>query len=168
MASRPTDDELQEMLRALPRPGPPTGFAEGVMERVRAEERRNRFRPWLLAAAAVALVASGLFVRSVWTELKTESDEALLAVAPNMESPAEIIDSDRQEFEAILEEYRLLVEEIEAMRHLGGEPPYGPLIRLGGNGDLDLFLDLESYLAHPDRPSSTSLVVPAIDRNPRY
>ena len=45
MAGRPTDDELREMLRALPRPEPPSGFAQSVMVRVRADARRRRIRP---------------------------------------------------------------------------------------------------------------------------
>ena len=166
MAGRPTDDELREMLQALPRPEPPPGFTGRVMARVRAEERRRRFRPWLVAAAAAALVASGLLVRSVWTGSGAGSEEALVAAAPGAE-PGGITDPERREFEAILEEYRLLAEEIEAMQRLGGDSPYGPLIRVGGNENLDLFLDLESWLNRPARPPGASLVVPASDRRPR-
>lgn len=165
MAGRPTDDELREMLRTLPRPEPPSGFAEGVMARVRAEERRRRFRPWLLAAAAAALVASGLLVRSVWNGAGTE--EPLVAEAP---TPAEPVvagapaDPDVREFEEIVREYRLLAEELETMRRLGGDSAEGPILRIGGDEEVDLFLDLESYLDPPARPSGASLVVPASTR----
>ena len=155
MAGRPTDDEMREMLRALPRREPPSGFAQSVMVRVRAEERRRRIRPWLLAAAA-ALVASGLLVRSVWTGAGTE--EALVAEAPAPADPA------LQEFEEIVQEYRLLADELEAIRQLGGDSPDGPMLRIGGNDDLDLFLDLESYLDGAARPPGASLVVPASNR----
>ena len=179
MAGRPTDDELRNVLRTLPRPEPPPGFAEGVMARVRAEERRRRFRPWLLAAAAAALVASGLLVRSVWDGAGSGNEETLVAAAPEsnpaVDSTGDSVvdpvvgsaDPDRQEFEELLAEYRLLAEEIETMRRLGGEPPYGPLIQVGGNEDLDLFLDLKSYLDGPARPPGASLVVPAGNRRPR-
>lgn len=168
MAGRPTDDELRAMLRALPRPEPPSGFAEGVMTRVRAEERRRRFRPWLLAAAAVALVASGLLVRSVWDG--TGTGEPVVAEAP---APAEPVvtaapaDPDLQEFEEIVREYRSLAEELDAMRRLGGDSVEGPILRIGGDEEVDLFLDLESYLDRPSRPPGASLVVPASNRRRR-
>lgn len=165
MAGRPTDDELREMLRALPRPEPPSGFAEGVMTRVRAEERRRRFRPWLLAAAAAALVASGLLVRSVWDAPGTE--EPLVADTPAPAEPGaagEPADPDLEEFEEIVREYRSLAEELDAMRRLGGDSIEGPILRIGGDEEVDLFLDLESYLDPPARPPGASLVVPASNR----
>lgn len=164
MAGRPTDDELREMLRTLPRPEPPSGFAEGVMTRVRAEERRRRFRPWLLAAAAAALVASGLLVRSVWNATGTE--EPLVAEAPAPAEPAVAApaDPDLREFEEIVREYRRLAEELDAMRRLGGDSVEGPILRIGGDEEVDLFLDLESYLDPPARPPGASLVVPASNR----
>ena len=163
MAGRPTDDELRAMLRALPRSEPPSGFAEGVMSRVRAEERRRRFRPWLLAAAAAALVASGLAVQAVWNGAGNEDPlvAAAPAAAPAADAPA---DADLQEFEAIVREYRMLADELEAIQQLGGDSPDGPMLRIGGNEDLDLFLDLESYLDPPARPPGASLVVPASNR----
>ena len=167
MAGRPTDDELREMLRTLPRPEPPSGFAEGVMTRVRAEERRRRFRPWLLAAAAAAVVASGLVVRSVWDRAPSGSDAPIVAESP---APAEPVvssgpaDPDLQEFEEIVREYRSLAEEFDAMRRLGGDSAEGPILRIGGDEDVDLFLDLESYLDRPARPPGASLVVPASNR----
>lgn len=165
MAGRPTDDELREVLRTLPRPEPPSGFAEGVMTRVRAEERRRRFRPWLLAAAAAALVASGLLVRSVSDGTGTE--EPLVAEAPAPAEPAVAAapaDPDLQEFEEIVREYRSLAEELDAMRRLGGDSVEGPILRIGGDEEVDLFLDLESYLDRPGRPPGASLVVPASNR----
>lgn len=164
MAGRPTDDELREMLQALPRPEPPSGFAEGVMARVRAEERRRRFRPWLLAAAAAALVASGLVVRSAWFGTPSGRDAPLVAETPAPPAVATPADPDLQEFEEIVEEYRLLAEELETMRDLGGDSVEGPILRIGGNEDLDLFLDLESYLDRQARPPGASLVVPASNR----
>ena len=165
MAGRPTDDELRAMLRGLPRPEPPSGFAEGVMTRVRAEERRRRFRPWLLAAAAAALVASGLLVRSVWDG--TGTGEPVVAEAPAPAEPAVAgapADPDLQEFEEIVREYRSLAEELDAMRRLGGDSVEGPILRIGGDEEVDLFLDLESYLDRPARPPGASLVVPASNR----
>ena len=165
MAGRPTDDELREMLRALPRPEPPSGFAQSVMVRVRADARRRRIRPWLLAAAA-SLVASGLLVRSVWDGAASGNEEPLVAAAPASNPPAAPVsaDPDLEEFEEIVREYRLLAEELETIRQLGGDSPDGPMIRIGGNDDLDLFLDLESYLDRPVRPPGASLVVPAANR----
>ena len=165
MAGRPTDDELREMLRALPRPEPPSGFVQSVMVRVRADARRRRIRPWLLAAAA-ALVASGLLVRSVWDGAASGNEEPLVAAAPASNPPAAPVsaDPDLEEFEEIVREYRLLAEELETIRQLGGDSPDGPMIRIGGNDDLDLFLDLESYLDRPVRPPGASLVVPAANR----
>lgn len=168
MAGRPTDDELRAMLRGLPRPEPPSGFAEGVMTRVRAEERRRRFRPWLLAAAAAALVASGLLVRSVWDG--TGTGEPVVAEAPAPAEPAVAgapADPDLQEFEEIVREYRSLAEELDAMRRLGGDSVEGPILRIGGDDEVDLFLDLESYLDRPSRPPGASLVVPASNRRRR-
>ena len=166
MAGRPTDDELREMLRALPRPEPPAGFAAGVMSRVRAEERRRRFRPWLLAAAAAALVASGLTVRSVWFGTPPGNDVPLVAETPDA-AAAPQTDPDIEEFEEIVEEYRLLAEELETMRRLGGDSVEGPILRIGGNDDLDLFVDLESYLERQARPPGASLVLPASNRQRR-
>ena len=168
MAGRPTDDELRAMLRGLPRPEPPSGFAEGVMTRVRAEERRRRFRPWLLAAAAAALVASGLLVRSVWDG--TGTGEPVVAEVPAPAEPAVAgapADPDLQEFEEIVREYRSLAEELDAMRRLGGDSVEGPILRIGGDEEVDLFLDLESYLDRPARPPGASLVVPASNRRRR-
>ncbi len=168
MAGRPTDDELRAMLRGLPRPEPPSGFAAGVMTRVRAEERRRRFRPWLLAAAAAALVASGLLVRSVSDGTGTE--EPLVAETPAPAEPAVAAapaDPDLQEFEEIVREYRSLAEELDAMRRLGGDSVEGPILRIGGDDEVDLFLDLESYLDRPSRPPGASLVVPASNRRRR-
>ena len=170
MARRPTDDELRELLRALPTREPPAGFAEGVMARVRAEERGRRFHPGLLAAAAVALVASGLLIRSVWNG--TERAEPLAATTP---APAPVpppepaiaaapADPDLREFEEIVREYRLLAEELEAIRRLGGDSVDAPMLRIGGNEDLDLFLDLESYLDRAARPPGASRVIPASTR----
>lgn len=166
MAGRPTDDELRNALRRLPRPEPPSGFAEGVMARVRTEERSRRFRPWLLAAAAAALVVSGLVARSVRDGAGPPNDEPLVAEAPAPDAPAAAIPADPnlQEFEEIVREYRLLAEEVEAMRRLGGDSVEGPVMRIGGNDDLDLFLDLESFLDRPSRPPGASLVVPASNR----
>ena len=162
MAGRPTDDELRAMLRALPRPEPPAGFAAGVMARVRAEEQRRRFRPWLLAAAAAALVASGRTVRS-WIGTPPGSDVPLVAETPDAAATPQT-DPDIEEFEEIVEEYRLLAEELETMRRLGGDSVEGPILRIGGNDDLDLFLDLQSYLDRQARPPGASLVVPASNR----
>lgn len=167
MAGRPTDDELREMLRALPRREPPSGFAEGVMTRVRAEERRRRFRPWLLAAAAAALVASGLVVRSVWDGTPSGSGAPVVAETPAPAEPAVTAapaDPDLQEFEEIVREYRSLAEELDAMRRLGGDSVEGPILRIGGDEEVDLFLDLESYLDRRGRPPGASLVVPASNR----
>ena len=168
MAGRPTDDELRAMLRALPRPEPPSGFAAGVMTRVRAEERRRRFRPWLLAAAAAALVASGLVVRSVSDG--TGTGEPVVAEVPAPAEPpvaAAPPDPDLQEFEEIVREYRSLAEELDAMRRLGGDSAEGPILRIGGDEEVDLFLDLESYLDRRARPPGASLVVPASNRRRR-
>ena len=167
MAGRPTDDELREMLRALPRPEPPSGFAEGVMTRVRAEERRRRYRPWLLAAAAAALVASGLLVRSVWDGAPSGSDAPIVAETPAPAAPVVAgapADPDLEEFEEIVRAYRRLAEELDAMRRLGGDSADGPILRIGGDEDVDLFLDLESYLDPPARAPGASLVVPASHR----
>ena len=168
MTGRPSDDELRAMLQALPRPEPPSGFAEGVMARVRADARHRGLRPWLLAAAAAAVVASGLVIRSVRDGSGTEPPRVAAAPAADVRAAdvSEIRDPDHREFAAIVEEYRQLAEEVEALRRLGGESPYGPLIRVGGNEELELFLDLESYLNRPPRPAA-SLVVPAADRRPR-
>ena len=175
MAGRPTDDELRKMLQSLPRPEPPSGFAARVMAKVRAEERRRRARPWLLAAAAVALVASGLAIQSLGgalfggTDGTSDDRDRVVAGASALDGAA--ADPERDEFEAILAEYRSLANEIEAMRRLGGEPPYGPLIRVGGSEDLDLFLDAESYLNWPvgsgGGPRRVPVVLPASDRRPR-
>ena len=165
MSGRPTDDELREMLRTLPRPEPPSGFAEGVMARVRAEERRRRFRPWLLAAAAAALVASGLLIRSVGDGAGTDGPRVADAPAPvEPVAPGAPADPDLQEFEEIVREYRRLAEELDARRRLGGDSAEGPILRIGGDEDVDLFLDLESYLGRPARPPGASLVVPASTR----
>lgn len=158
MAGRPTDDELRKLLRALPRAEPPAGFAEDVMARVRVEERRRRFRPWLLAAAAAALVASGWMVRSAWFGTPSEGD------APRVAGTPVAADPDVQEFEEIVEEYRRLAEEFEVMRRLGGDSVEAPMLRIGGNEDLDLFLDLESYLDRAARPPGASRVIPASTR----
>ena len=137
------------------------------MALVRVEERSRRIRPWLLAAAAAVLVASGFLVRSVWTGASSGNEEPLVAEAPAPDPaalPASPADPDLQEFEEIVQEYRLLADELEAIRQLGGDSPDGPMIRIGGNDDLDLFLDLESYLDQPARLPGASLVVPASNR----
>ena len=88
-----------------------------------------------------------------------------MAAAPESEAAVDVpTDPDLQEFEEIVREYQQLAEELEVIRQLGGDSPNGPLIRVGGNDDLDLFLDLESYLDRPSRPPGASLVVPAANR----
>lgn len=151
MTNRPTDDELRAMLRDLPRPEPPPGFAEGVMARVRAGERRRRIRPWFLAAAASLALGSAL---------------VLHALAPGPARTAAAPDPERLEFEEIRAEHRRLAEEIEAMRRFAGEPPYRPLVRIGGSEGMDLFLDLQSWLDSPAPAAGAPAVVPAADRRP--
>ena len=118
-----------------------------------------------MVLAAAALVASGLLVRSVGNGTGTE--EPLVAETP---APADPVvagvpaDPDVREFEEIVREYRRLAEELEAMRRLGGDSAEGPILRIGGGEDVDLFLDLESYLDPPARPPGASLVVPASTR----
>lgn len=152
MTRRPTDDELRTLLRELPRPDPPPGFAEGVLARVRAFERRRLARPWLLAVAASLVFGAALVLR---------------ALAP---APVAAPDPERVEFEEILAEHRRLAEEIDAMRRLAGEPPLRPLLRIGGSEELDLFLDLQPWLDSPAPPAGVDpggpAVVPAADRRP--
>ena len=172
MPQRPTDDELRAALRDLPLPDPPPEFAGTVMARVRSEHRKRRFRPWLLAAAAAALVATALVARSGRDGFSGGGGEsasvARTAAPPTPERLGpERLGPERLEFEAIAEEYRLLAEEIEAMRRFAGEPPFGPLVRIGGSGQVDLFLDIESYLDRPAGSAGPPAFVPVSDRRPR-
>lgn len=57
-------NELEQRLRSvLARRDPPPGFTERVMSRIRdAGPRPSRGKPWLAAAAIVAMVAGGALV----------------------------------------------------------------------------------------------------------
>ena len=167
MPQRPTDDELRAALRDLPLPDPPPEFAGTVMARVRSEHRKRRFRPWLLAAAATALVASALVARSGRDGFSGGGGESASVARTAAPPTPERLGPERLEFEAIAEEYRLLAEEIEAMRRFAGEPPFGPLVRIGGSGQVDLFLNIESYLDRPAGSAGAPAFVPVSDRRPR-
>ncbi len=177
--NRPTDAEIRRMIVELPRPEPPEGFADGVMDRVRAEERWRRRRPWFLAAAAVVLASA-------------------LAISFGRESAAPVVAESapadpREELAALQDEVRSLREAMALMDALrgapGGDPtpslrrarfpgapenagsPVVPLVRIGGDDDLGVFLDLESLLdggGFPARPPSVSpRVLPVSDRTRR-
>lgn len=170
MSKRPTDEEIRGMVRDLPRREPPPGFARKVMNRVHAEHARRRFRPWLLAAAAaVAGLALTLLLSSGRHGFAPGSGDGgqLAETDPSTEFQRAPLDSERREFEAIREEYRQLAAEIEVMRRFAGDPPVGPLVRIVGSDELELFFDLQSYLDLPPRPAATSTVVPASDRGRR-
>ncbi len=176
-----TDSEIRRMVAELPRPEPPEGFAAGVMARVRAEERRRRWRPWFLAAAAAVVVASAFAI-------SLNREPAAPPVAADSGPPP--LEDPREELAAIQDEVRSLREAMALMDALGGAPstagsplrrrapapgpsaaPTLPLVRIGGDDDLGLFLDIESLLdggAFPARPSAVSpRALPASDRSRR-
>lgn len=160
--TRPTDDEIRALLADLgarPRPEPPAGFTGAVMARVRAEERARGRRPWLFAAAAAAAVLAVSLPAALSRFGAPEPPPAPRAAAgPPVEVgppgtprplPAASADPARDELEAIRAEMRRLAAEMERARRFAGEP----VIHIGGSGDLDLFLDLESLW--PAAPAGT-------------
>ncbi len=122
------DDALKGALRDMKRTdeAPPPGFADRVMARVR-RERRRRF--WTLAVAASALIAGAFAARSA-----VVPEPALVAADP-----------DLRELEALREDYRLLLEELDRARRLSAEP----VVPFGAHDDLDLFLDVRSLWERP-------------------
>lgn len=164
--TRPTDEEIRALLADLgsrPRPEPPAGFTGAVMARVRAEERARGRRPWLLAAAAAAVLALSLpAVLARLGVLRPPSAPRAVAELPVEVGPpgtprslrAAPADPARDELEAIRAEMSRLAEEMERARRFAGEP----VIHIGGSDDLDLFLDLESlWPAAPGRSGAAAL-----------
>ena len=172
MAGRPTDDELREMLRALPRPEPPSGFAAGVMDPGAGGRAAPPLPPLAARRGSGGAGRFGAVGPVRWDGTGTEEPRVAEAPAPAEPAVAEApADPDVQEFEEIVRQYRLLAEELEAMRRLGGDSAEGPILRIGGDEDVDLFLDLESYLALPPgrrAPRSWSPPPPARAGDPKF
>ena len=161
--SHPTNEEIRALLSELPRPAPPPGFTEAVMERIRRERRRRIPRIlWLAAAAAFAIPASTLLLApgGPTTVPGPAADVAARGAASLPESP------ERAEFEAIRADYRRLAEEMELLRQFAGESPGraapGPMVRIGGSDQLDVFLDLRAFIESAPRSAlPESAVIPA-------
>jgi len=83
------ENELIEMLRALPKTSPSAGFSDGVLRRIREGARPRRTIPWGASALlAAAVIAGAGFAR----------------------------ERHRREARAIREETRAIAREIEGMK----------------------------------------------------
>ena len=172
--SRPTDEEIRALLSELPRPEPPPGFADAVMARVHRERHRRRWIPriawWAAAAATLAIFASALLLAP---DDREGAPPPVADAGSTQEREALAPSAERAEFEALRADYRRLAEDMELLRRFAGESAGsagggglpGPLVRIGGSDQLDLFLDLGSFLELPPvSASSRPVVVPASDR----
>lgn len=169
---RPTREEIRALLSGLPHPEPPPGLSDAVMARVHREgRRRRRIRriPWL--AAACVLLASALFLVP---GDQAEVPARVAEMVPGGEAGAGALSrsAERVEFEAIRADYRRLADDMELLRQFvaelpgngSGAGPSGPLVRIGGSDQLDLFLDLRPFFELPPSATPTPAVIPAADR----
>lgn len=121
MSPRPTDRELDRLLSELPRAAAPPGFARRVLADLDATPRPHGGRRWLLAVAGAAALAAGLWL--------------LPQAAPRQQTLAES--------QALEQEHRLLVEELEALKASLRDGVEAPVLYLGGTEGLDVVLDLQ-------------------------
>jgi len=129
------DEKLTRTLGSLPREGARPGFTAGVMRRLesprRPPVRRLVRQPWLVATAALLLLAFAFGAREAW---HLRQQQVALAQLEQLEA-------ERQALEAELRGLRRRVAEAR------------PEVYLGGDNRLDLILDLEQ-LGRQNRPAA--------------
>jgi hypothetical protein len=129
------DDKLTQSLGSLPRESARPGFTAGVLRRLegprRPPVRRLVRQPWLVATAALLLLAVAFGAREAWHLRQRQVALAQL----------EQLESERQALEAELRSLRRRVAEAR------------PEVYLGGDNRLDLILDLEQ-LGRQNRPAA--------------
>ncbi len=154
------DDDLKKALAGMKKTEweLPAGFADQVMARVRRERRRP---PWLLLAAAAAVVVTAVVLRAAWSPPpEVEAPRVARESAPAGDSGRIPARDDLRELEALREEYRLLLRDLERTRMLSNEP----MVPFGVHDDLDLFLDVQSLWEHPPPSFSGERVIPVSRR----
>ena len=132
---RMRNEDVERLLRELPRDQPPADFTDRVLARLdaRAARARGRRSSLLAAAAAVAAVV-------VWTS-------GYLAERYERSSAAERVESLRRE-------YRDLRDELDQVRALAEQ--LEPVLRLGGTEDVEFVFDLRELAADGEHPREDS------------
>lgn len=124
-------DELDHLLRSLPRETASEAFTRQVVTRVTTGDmpppgRRAAFR-FAMAAAGLVLVLSSVTVQR-WQENR-ERQEA------------------RRKVEQMRDEYRVLERELRDLMRLAAESQ--PLVRVGETEEFDFVVDLRDFTAGP-------------------
>jgi hypothetical protein len=116
-----SDEELQGLLRSLPREGASEGFTEGVMARL-DEVRRPLYRdPRLALAASLVLAVALWFGIGSWRDARQQ-------------------DHARERVRALRTELEELQKDVSLMRELA------PVLYLGGDDEVDLVIDMRRVL----------------------
>lgn len=123
------DQQLNEILRSLPRQGAPEGFTEQTVSRLGDGRpvRRNWRRVALVATACAALIGLGV---PLGLELRQQAKQERV----------------RDELERLLDDHQQLKQQLAALRASQAQEP--ELLYLGGTDSADYVVDLRQ-LARP-------------------
>lgn len=138
-----SEDPIKRALSGLPRESARPGFVNQVLARLPRQraERPAWMRPWVLAAAGLAL--AGVYLAAwQWEQKSRAADE-------------------KQRRAALLQEHDELAAELERLRELSVRER--PVLYLGGNEQLDVVLDLGRPADSLVHPAAYGNAVPPID-----
>lgn len=130
------DEQLNELLKRLPRRDSSSGFTGRLLARL--DETRNRpvLFPWAAAAALISMVTVAGLTGHYFIDKEQQ----------------------RQKIEAFRAEQQEIVLELQELKRLAEES--NPVIYLGGNEDVEYVIDLRAVEFNPGqiRPASYSTV----------
>jgi len=126
------DEQLNELLRSLPRRDSSAGFTTRVLSRLDEERREPARFPWAMAAALAAFVTVAGLSGQYFVE-KQQSVERV---------------------EAFRVERQRITEELDELKRMAEQRE--PVIYLGGNEEAEYVIDLRSVEFDSIRPASYS------------
>ena len=130
------DEQLNELLKQLPRHDSSSGFTGRVLARVDETRNRTAMFPWAAAAALISTVTVAGLTGHYFIEQQQQ----------------------RQKVEAFRAEKQKIVLELQELKRLAEQSD--PVFYLGGNEDAEYVIDLRAVEFDPGqiRPASYSTV----------